>query len=435
MNNQKKTIFLIALYFPPINKIGSERALKIARSFLAEGYDVTVFTLALDTVDQTFIDNHDRSLDVQEGSLKIVRVRVDFNTFFEMKKPLPKIRNFLSRVLVKITHEYIVGDLGFYWYNSLMKAVRTELIYTKPSMIIATGSPYYSFLVPLKLKKEFAIPYTLDFRDLWLDNPQVKPKFLAKMLVKRIEKEAVVSADFITTVSEGCKNKLFDRYQKNIIVLYNLPDNQYISYTSSLKENNLQFDKSFINIYYAGTLYRGERSFKPLLEAILQLDKKEQQIFKFHYYGRNEERAKKDFDEFDLSNLLITYGNVDKQQVLKAMWNSDVLLSLVHSDIVTNDLAIQGIITTKIFDYLITGKYIINIAPQNAEINTLISNTEYPRFFSFNSTQINEMSLLLKQIYDFHYENRLHNEKLKPSILTWDVQFKDKLIKAFSKND
>lgn len=393
----KKTVYLIAYYFPPINTIASERTLKIALSLIERGYYVVIFMLDLSDVARSSIDSGDRHKMLNDKSHCIVHVKMDIVSPWNTSQN--KIIGFFQKAFFYLNTRYISGDFSFLWLRPLLKNLKKQYKLNKPEIILATGNPYFSFWAPYYMKKKYDIPYWLDFRDLWLKNPQVKRMFLAKFIVKKVEKTVVENADILTTVSKGCKEVLDELYNVDTKVLYNFPNKEYVDYINSLSktQRNSVVDSTKINLCFAGTIYLGESSFFPIFEALMKMPKVKRDLFRIHYLGSRSSWVIREFRKYGLEDILIDYGFVDKQIALEVMWNSDILISLIHNDVVAKDAGVRGIISTKIFDYVVTKKPILNICPSNSEVNELLHASEENNFYSFHSEQISDIhEFLLK---------------------------------------
>lgn len=416
----KKTVYLIAYYFPPINTIASERTLKIALSLIERGYYVVIFMLDLNDVARSNIDSADRYKELDDKSYHIVHVKMDALSPWNASQN--KIIAFFQKAFFYFNTRYVTGDFGFLWLRPLLKRLKQQYKLSKPEIILATGNPYFSFLAPYYMKKEYSIPYWLDFRDLWLKNPQARRMFLAKFITTKVEKTVVEGADVVTTVSKGCKEVLDEQYGIDTRVLYNFPNKKYVDYISSLSQTKKCLDKTKINLCFTGTIYLGKSSFSPILKALAKMPKEKCNSFCIHYLGNKSTWVRKEFRLHGMENILIDHGFVDKQVALEMMWGSDILISLIHNDVITEDENVKGIISTKIFDYIVTKKPILNISPTNAELNELLYVSQENNFYSYHSEQIDA-------IYDFLMgfdKNKLRDRVfLSSSEYSWEKQFND----------
>jgi hypothetical protein len=108
-------------------------------------------------------------------------------------------------------------------------------------------------------------------------------------------------------------------------------------------------------------------------------------MFHFHYYGSSSLLVTKEFEKYNMLNFLTDHGHVSKEDSIRALGNADILISLVDDGKNGYDDAIAGIMTTKVFDYFLTGKPILSIGPILSNINTFAKEIKYNNYFSFES--------------------------------------------------
>lgn len=388
-----QNIFFIAFYFPPINQIASDRSFKFVKSLLDAGHKVTVFMASTKNVKKNYLAHSQQNFSHPNLTIIEVPTLVNNHSFYSNSTFFKRLSFYFFTMLFK--------DLGYLWFPNLYQALKKQ---KKPDLIIATGNPFVTFLVPYFLK----IPYILDFRDLWSDNPVSVTKInCPNFLINFIEKLVIKNAKNIITISKAYKEVLVKKYSlKNVVVLYNLP-----SLSLKFEHPSKLFSDQYLNFVYVGTLYKDNRSFEPILLAIKKLDYNLQLKIRIHYYGVNSERAIYEFEKFGLKDLLIDHGFVTKNEASDAILSADLLLSFVGLGEYSKDLTEKGIITTKIFEYLLANKIILNIAPKDNELNELI---DCPSFFSFDSTAVDKIADFLANFKVQEVNNK---------IMTWEEQF------------
>lgn len=365
-NPMQKHIWLISFWYPPINWTASERALKFARSFVKAGWKVTVFTADTARFDRQHLDL-DREIDMPEGDdYTVIRVPVWFaGTSFGRRD-----RQFIGRLKRSILGRIITpifGDSGWIWAVPLYRALRKQIKhFGPPDYVLASGPPFMSFWVVQRICR-MHIPYALDYRDLWSGYPH-SGRFRAygRRIARAMEARVNAAARMLITVSEGCAANL--RKNNSVVTLRNYPDKSYLDFAQHNSTlSGVQLNPQHFNMVYAGTLYYC-LNLDSIARAIKELEPAQRAVVRLHYYGLSERLARKSFDKYDVANNLLVLGNVNKQTIMAAMKEADLLVSVVYNVDQTDDLAINGIMTTKIFDYLISGAPIINIAPKTNEL-------------------------------------------------------------------
>ena len=80
---------------------------------------------------------------------------------------------------------------------------------------------------------------------------------------------------------------------------------------------------------------------------------------------------------------------------------ADLLLSLVSDRPSSKQAPFYGPMTTKVFDYFLSGKPIVNIGPPGAELNLFAKRIGYTEFYSFEYRQDYELAeFILKVLRD-----------------------------------
>ena len=175
-------------------------------------------------------------------------------------------------------------------------------------------------------------------------------------------------AAVLTTVSDGCRQMLENTTRhRPVQVVYNSPDVRYVEHFRRLASGRPAPASRALRIIYAGQVYP-KCTFVPLLKAIKALPAEASAGIEVHYYGGSSPLVRAEFEQFQLSPLLTDHGNVSKDESIRAIVGADLLLSLIHTDRVSKDPAVTGLMTTKVYDYLLSGNPILNIGPENAEV-------------------------------------------------------------------
>lgn len=422
-----KTIVILATAFHPLKVIATERVSKFVRSFAKEGWNVIVITIDDKNIKPKFYDNSRDSF-LCKYNIKVIRVPHKFKEFYYIYEVNKNFSTYLLKILSKILFFFGV-DNSIGWNKQVEKQIETILKKEKIDLILASGSPFMMFHVPYKINKKYKIPYILDFRDLWYAQPHGNKNIFQKLLSKYLEKKFMDNAKLVTTVSEGCKTKLLENTKNSSIeVLYNLPDEEYIKELENIREKSFDYDigidKNYINLVYTGTLYEG-RDLSSIAKALSYMKKEEQNNIRVHYFGNQGSIAIQNFKKYDIENLIINHGSVSKEESIIAMFQSDILLSIIHNNEKSIDDNIKGIITTKIFDYILIGKPTINIAPVDNETRVLIRKLNVKNINSFTANEVNNIIDYIRNIHHKSGLNILQNKFID----IWHIHFKEKIIK------
>lgn len=386
------TAILVSQYFPPFNIIASQRAMRMAATLLNNFECVYVVTLPT-------IDLPDGLLDLDFGKELLTDPRLKLVTV------LPILTGYGDVKEKKLCHRLIGGFLtrllcgpGVDWMPPLKKALLNIINQNNIKLIISTGQPFVTFYTVTKLAARNCIPCIIDYRDLWSQNPQFPYPGFARSLVRHtIEKQINKLATVVTTVSDGCAKSILDvQPLAKVEVLLNLPDKSYREKFKNSENCSIcsEFDQNKLNVVLAGSVYE-DCTCRLLVQALKAMPKEWRDRVIVHYYGLTGEIVVNDFRTQCLLNNLIDHGYVNKSEAIQVVKKADLLLSLVFDRPLYKQNPVNGIMTTKVFDYFLSGKPIINIGPQGADLNLFAERLGYTEFHSFESSQVYELAEFL----------------------------------------
>lgn len=381
----------VSQYFPPFNAVASQRALRIARVLLNNFNHVYVITLPIHHLPDEYIDREFAKDILSDPRLRVVQVSPLLEGYGFVDRPRAAHR-LLGAVMTRI-----LCSSGGDWLRPLSKALKAIQEKARLRFIMTTGGPFIPFLVVTNFAHKAKLPCIIDYRDLWSDNPRAPYPKLFRFLIKNtVERYVNGRCAVITTVSEGCRRILVSsRPRSDVRILPNTPDRAYrVWFDGHAPSSDCDFDYGSLNVVLAGTVYR-ECTCRIFVEAISLLPPVVRQKIKLHYYGSSSELVKRDFLRTGNSANLNDHGLVRKGDAVAAVKSADVLLSLVCDLKECEDAAMTGVMTTKIFDYFLSGKPVINIGPPNADVNLFAKKIGYKEFHSFSSSEVYKLSKYL----------------------------------------
>lgn len=410
MNNSAAV--LVAFNFPPLNVVASQRAARMARELLNRYDHVYVLRLSPEGLSPSFVDpDYSRDL-LEHPNLHCIDVRPLFD-----RRGFSADQSLIHRVAGSLLIRVLCSP-GADWIPSLNRALAAVPESLQVKVVIATGPPFVSFISALRWADGRSAPTILDYRDLWSRNPVAKYPKLARALINRwLERPINRAATIMTTVSEGCRDVLLrDDPGVPIRLLMNVPDLAYCQYFESIAQTcdpaSAILGDGVLNITFTGQVYE-HCTFAPLLRAISQLADAMRRRVMVHYYGSCSEMVVNEFKEHGLRDCLNDHGMVPKEAAIRALYGSHILLSLVHASETAVDPSITGLVTTKIFDYLLVNKPIFNIGPPEAELNRFARQIGCQMFHSFISSDIESMTVFLKSALNGQMVDTSNSQKLQ----------------------
>jgi hypothetical protein len=379
------TAVLVAQFFPPFNSVASHRALRMARA-LREDYErVVVMTLPSGRLPAEYLDFSMAREELADPGLQVHEIAPQLSGYGLVARPR------LLHRLIGYTLTRVFCSTGADWVLPLGRALRRLVRTERIALIVSTGGPFLPFLPVTALAQKIGVPCALDYRDLWSQNPRGPYPRWARWIVKRmLEPRVNARATTITTVSEGCRRSLQNGSGAPLVhTLLNSPDRRYVEWFRTLKPSRegIDFDPGFLNIVLTGTVYR-ECTCRLLVRALERLPPATRTKVRLHYYGWSVRVVAPEFSASGLAECLVDHGYVSKAVAAAAVKNADLLLSLVFdSSAAEKTDEVLGSMTTKVFDYFLSGRPIINIGPQEADLCVLASNIGYREFRTFDSAQ------------------------------------------------
>jgi hypothetical protein len=390
VKENKKTAILVAYNFVPINFIASQRALRMARALLGEFHNVYVLTSAHNLTCKKFLDFSLGRDVLNNPRLHLVELR-------------PLLHGYGLVENTKLWHR-IIGALltrlfcssGIDWVIPLNKALREINKLENVNIVLVTGPPFVPLLAASNFARKNNIPCIIDYRDLWSQNLHSTYPVFSRYLVRNmIERKFLDQGKIVTTVSNGLADSIkIINPAIDVRVLFNTPDIEYVLWFKDQRlDDNFQDD--YFNIVYTGTIYK-ECTFRLLVCAIKGLQAHLRLKIRVHYFGLSKKIIESDFNHDWCNELLVNHGYVSKKVACQAVIKADLLLSLIYDEKVNHHshdtIQISGLMSTKIFDYFLSGNAIVNIGPDNADINIFANKIGYSNFFNFDSNREAELS-------------------------------------------
>lgn len=361
-----KKILVISATFFPQNRISVLRIGQWVKYLAKYDYEITVLT----TKKYPFLGPFDLNEQLPEN---VQIVEVDFLPKFLVKKLSSSNVTTSSNEIDKINHiklfirklrKYIGSLFDMYdlWIRPATKKAIELHKAEKYDYIISSFSPPAVHIVAHRLKNKFPeIQWVADFRDLWAYNHLIAAKGILGILEKNKEKRVIANADAIITVSEYLSDVMKNVYpQKSIYTIENGFDpEEYAEWKERIVAYPPIGDK--IVISYLGTIYPGKRDPSILFDVVNELIKEniiQQEQIEINFYGNNKKEIneiikKKNYNKYGTIHI---NGFVDRKKSLNIQRESDLLLFLEW-----NDPSANGVLTGKLFEYLVSATPIVAV--------------------------------------------------------------------------
>ncbi len=409
---KKRKVLIITYYWPPAGGPGVQRWLKFVKYLPEFGYNPIILT-----VDEQYAEypQQDKSLEQEildsynvfkTKSFKLFsfykqltnKNETPFSGFASEKKP-----SLIQKISRFIRGNFFIPDPRRTWNRYAYKKAE-ELIKTKQiNTVITTGPPHSTHLIGLKLKKRLNINWIADLRDPWIDiyyYNKFYPIFFSKKLDSGYEKKVFKQANQIIIVSKSIKKLFAEKYpfsKEKLNILTNGFDEDDFKGINPVKSR-------LFTITYTGTV-SDIYPFYTFIKAIKQLSSYN---LKINLVGTIQEQFIKRIEEKGLKQMFNLIGRVSHNTALNYMFGADALLLLIP-----NTENSDGILTGKLFEYLISNKPIIALGPVDGDLAEIFIDTKSGTICDFNDSDC--VTTVIKNLLNQH-QNGIINKEINESV-------------------
>lgn len=274
-------------------------------------------------------------------------------------------------------------------------------------VIVSVSNPYLTALATAKAKVYCKkILYQLDPHAFSLLINKKNKRLLKEEKYTCEKMDKIIITDLL--YEENKNNELFRYlYKMNSINFPNVKKIQHKQF-----ENEIIFDKNLINCVFVGYFYEDIRNPEYIFEII---NKTENKNIIFHIVGGGAEVTTRKYKDC-LGSRLIIHGKVPLENAFNVMLNADILINIGNT--------IPNQMPSKIFDYISSGKPIINICKSD-NCPTLKYTKRYP--LCLNIVESDEIANnVMNDFENFCSENkdkRVEFELIKDTFLDCTAEY------------
>ncbi|WP_341273020.1 glycosyltransferase family 4 protein [Aquimarina brevivitae] len=385
---------IITYYWPPAGGPGVQRWLKFVKYLPESGIEPIVYipenpTYAIE--DETLLDK------VPEGVTVLKRPIFEPYRFAELlsKKSSktisrgiianPKKQSVIQRLLLFIRGNFFIPDARKFWVKPSVKWLKSYIEENAISTVITTGPPHSVHLIGLGLKKQLGVQWISDFRDPWTSigyHNKLKLTTAAQKKHKQLERLVLSNSDHVVVTSFTTKKEFEQLTDTPVTTITNGYDNEV--------EVNISFHDKF-TIAHIGSLL-SERNPHILWKALQELTQENElfrKAFRLHLIGAVSDDVLASIKSFGLEAFVTNTGYVSHNEAIIQQKSSQLLLLIeIDADYT------KGIIPGKIFEYMASGRPVIAIGPEDADIKKIIDETGIGYFYTYKDFQILKQQLL-----------------------------------------
>lgn len=406
-----KKVLIISYYWPPSGGPGVQRWLKFTKYLPEFGYEPHVYipeNPSYPILDPSLVEEINPKIIIVKKPIwepyhlaeKITKKNKDFKAGqFETSKK----QGILSRLSVFVRGNFFIPDARKFWIRPSIKFLEKYIDKHRIDTFITTGPPHSMHLIGLGLKqlKKEKVRWIADFRDPWTQisyYSQLKLTLRSDRRHKEMEKEVLQTADLILSTSYTDKENFEKLGAKNVVCITNGFDSE----VNILNERTSTFTISYVGMLE--TLRNPNNLWKTLIELVEESPDFASR-FSLKFVGKISDSILEKLNSTVLKNNIINIGYLSHIESINEMNLSNLLLLTNF-----NNENSKGIIPGKFFEYLATGKTILSIGPQNADVEKILNETHSGKHFTYNNHN------LLKQFIFTEFEKWKNNITNTPSL-------------------
>lgn len=355
-------IAVLVHYFPPINSSGAKRFEAMTKYFARAGHKVAVFTTSKTGADGAFTEAIPEGVELYElngfGRLKpSVQSTVRFQDMYAEKPSLGRrLKGWIMDLFGQLPDPRLPFALSF-GSPLLDKAAGARL--RQADVVIGSCPPWPLVLASLIVSRRFGPLCIMDYRDPFSDCHEMPGGRIAKYWERVIDGFLVRRADAVVAISKPIAD-YYRKFNTRVSVILNGYDHEVVEQAATAGQWRAKQNGEPIIFRYMGLVSPG-RVPHNLLKALdkMVIDKAALlERLRFEYYGPGDVMRRTVEQVYPaLAPMFQFFENVPYVESLSLSLQADYLLFCETSS--KHNLSAQGILTTKLFEYIATGRTII----------------------------------------------------------------------------
>lgn len=283
--------------------------------------------------DETLLD------ELINKNIKIYRTDEDLTRILG-KGDRPKINypnKFIKNIQSKIIQTFVQPDSRIFWKKHALRKAAQIFRENKIDLILATAPPFTNFLIARELSDKYDVPFVLDYRDLWVDNPYYfYPTIFHKNYAIGLESEVLKKCSKAIVISRDMKNSLISRYRflehSDVSIIPHGFDQE--DFDNAIPE--FRNDNKLI-ISHSG-VFSADLTPKYFIKAVNLLFNERPQLatkIEFRFFGILQKQYQKMIKKSKFSDSFVLNDYLEHRQLVNHLVSSDVLWLMFPRPIVT----------------------------------------------------------------------------------------------------
>lgn len=404
----------IVHYYPPINSSGAKRAEALSKYLVTMGHHVTVITTRKSSADGEFTEAIPAGVDLIEldsfGRESTSRsTGVSFEPMYTGRPSWRRrTKDWVMQKMGQLPDPRLPFALAFFtpWL-----AARAKKALQQADVVIGSTPPWPMLLAALAAKRRFRVPCILDYRDHFSECHEMPGGPVAKWLEKIVDRRLVSAADHVVAISEPMSG-YYRTMRDEVTTILNGYDDELIAAARTRAQAN---EKNTVTVRYMGIVSPG-RIPRRFLEALSILQAEAPDKFariRVEFFGNAalvEQALREHYPA--VADAFKFLAPVPYLTSLQRIVEADYLLFCETSSRAT--LSAQGILTTKLFEYIgsgrpvladisretLAGALLVKCGEQHVvgdSVETFLEALRRPDFYQRHPDQVSEISTSLSR--------------------------------------
>ncbi len=404
-----KKILFIAYYFPPMAGAGVQKSLKFVK-YLRD-YDYEPIVLTVNPRWTRWLKDYTLLTELPAGLCIFRTPTLDWNWIFKLLWGLR-----LHRLVSWLQRHWLLPDPEKTWLPFAKKRLREIVKEHDIALTYISGSPFSSFCLGKFAQDRYGIPYVLDFRDEWTNNPtRLASDYPVASLIRETRLEETLLKEcsgIVYTIPSYMRENFEQKYPFIKQKFYRIITNGYDESDFAGLGVNDQSVTDHLRIVYTGTFYdhRNPDMIWKALQSLYETGVVNPSLIKFELIGKNTQSfvLGHSADSPLIRQTVEFKPNLSHQAALRELLSADVLLLFI-----TPGKNAKAELTGKIFEYMRTYKPILAIIPPDGVAADILRQCRTA--FISDSDDVGSIKEGISSLYSLWQENKLH--------VTPDVEF------------
>ncbi len=367
-----RRVLVITYYWPPNGGVGGQRWLKMCKYLPEHGWNPVVYTPSnpeMAAVDEGLLKDVSPQLEVIKrpitepfglykrftGKRKDERIQTAF-----LKEDGSGRMNWKERMALWVRSNGFVPDARVWWVRPSIRFLKAYLREHPVDAVVTTGPPHSMHLIGLGLQRALGVRWVADFRDPWTGIDYYQQLSLTRWADRRhrrLERAVLTRADRVVTVSWRWAKDLEALGAKNVAVITNGYD------PADLPATPVPVDERY-SLVHAGSMSptRDQPGLWKLLAQLCAQDREFASRFVLRFIGPVDARVLASMSAAGLGGHVERTGRVPRNEAMKAIAGARVLLLPINTTANRH-----GILPTKLYEYLSTGRPILAVGPRDGD--------------------------------------------------------------------